>query len=128
MSGLEPTRSAPTAQPRRPPAGRARSSTAAYPRLTNVYSAQHLDDVSDYHGGDHDSQYRDHGGETSDLDNLEKARQDDYDDAEKYGDEDDSEVRDGVPNTKDLESKLEKKPTTRSIKDPNLVNIHLLLE
>ena len=48
-------------------------------------------------------------------------RNDDYDEAAREGKDEVAEVRMGIPDTRDLEANLEKKQTTRSIKDPNLV-------
>lgn len=121
MPTLEHSHSAPITQPSRPLAGRDRSNTASHPRLSRVFSARHLDDTSNYQGGDLDSHYQDDDDETSDADNLEKLRQEDYDEAERHGEGEVREVRDGVLDTRDLEANLEKKTTTRSVKDPNLV-------
>lgn len=83
--------------------------------MTRLFSAQHLDDVSIYHGGDHESQ------QTDDSDTLEKLRQEDDDEARRHGDEEVEEVRMGVRDTRDLDATLEKKQSTRSVKDPDLV-------
>lgn len=123
MPDLEPSRSAPATtrtEPTRAPIGRARSSTAVS-RLTRLFSAQHLDDVSNYHGGDHESQ------QTDDSDTLEQLRQEDYDEAQRHGHKEVEEVRMGIRDTRDLEANLEKMPSTSSIKDPNLVRGHSLL-
>ena len=98
-----------------------RSNTANRPPLQHVFSAQHLDDVSNYHAGDHDPEYQDDDNETECSDELEQVRNEDYREAASEGKEEVPEVRMGVLDVRDLEANLEKKQTTRSIKDPNLV-------
>lgn len=119
-----PSESTPSSTPRAQ-LRRGRSNTTSRPDLTlqRVFSAQHLDDVSNYHGGDHESKYRDGEDETEYSDELEQVRNEDYDEAARNGEAEVSEVRMGVPDVRDLEANLEKKQTTRSIKDPNLVCI-----
>ena len=115
MTGLSPSQSA-----RTPSQGfaaqiqRGSSNTTRRPDIEHVFSAQHLDDVSLYHGGDHDSRYQDSDIETEYSDEHEQVTNEDYDEAARRRE-------DAVPNARDLEANLEKKPTTRSIKDPNLV-------
>ncbi len=123
MSDLKYSRSAPTPSPgSRAQLPRGRSNTASRSDLTQVYSAQHLDDASNYHGGDHVFN-QDEGNETDCSDKLEQVRNQDYDDAAREGEDEFSEVRMGVLDIRDLEANLEKKPTTRSVKDPNLVRV-----
>lgn len=117
-----PSESTPSSTPRAQ-LRRGRSNTTSRPDLQRVFSAQHLDDVSNYHGGDHESKYRDGDDETEYSDELEQVRNEDYDEAARNGEAEVSEVRMGVPDVRDLEANLEKKQTTRSIKDPNLVCI-----
>lgn len=123
MPQLGPIRSAPTpvsapsAQPYRPGSYKARA-----PSLQRVFSAQHLDDVSDYHHGDHDAPHNDRINDTEFSDESEKIRDEDNDDAEKESEDEVPESRMGIPNMRDLEANLEKKQRSqRSIKDPNLV-------
>lgn len=122
MPILSPSRSAPTpSSGPRAQFSRGRSNTASRHQLHHVFSAQHLDDASDYHAGDHDSQYNEKDNETEYSDELEQVRNEDYDEAVRNGEDEVSEVRMGIRDTRDLEANLEKKQTTRSIKDPNLV-------
>lgn len=128
MPKLSTSRSAPTASsgagigigPRFPAS---LSNTVNRPHLLHVYSAQHLDDVSNYHGGDRESKYPDEDDGTQYSDELEQARGEDYDEAFKRGEDEVPEVRMGVLDTRDLEANLEKKQSTKSIKDPNLVRV-----
>ena len=122
MPDSHPSPSAPTPNSR--PGARLQpgtSDTASRPHLSHVFSAQHLDDVSHYHGGDHDSIYQDHDNETEYSDELEQVKNEDYDEAAKKGQDEVPGLHMGVLDTRDLEANLEKKPTSRSIKDPNLV-------
>lgn len=125
MPELELAHSAPTIRTIEPPRAqftRAQSSTTtSYPRLQHVFSAQHLDDVSNYHGGDHDSTDRDGDNETEYSEGSENVKNDDLEQAVSHGQEQNPELRTGVYKTRDIDPKLEKKETTRSIKDPNLV-------
>ncbi len=123
MPILEPSSSAPTTQSSRSSAGRTRSNTANRAHQSRVFSAQHLDDVSNYHDGDHGSQHRDECDETLDSANIEMIRQEDHDGIEQLGDKEVPEHRNGIPDDKDLEANLEKTPTRRSVKDPNLVSV-----
>lgn len=97
------------------------SDTASRPNIPHVFSAQHLDDVSNYHGGDFEAEHQDEDIETEYSDELEQVRDEDYDEAAREGKEEVPEVRMGVLDVRDLEANLEKKQSTRSIKDPNLV-------
>ena len=122
MTNLSPSHSAPTPisgfeaqlQPDSP-------DRARRPNIQHVFSAQHLDDVSHYHGGDHHSDYQDIDIQTEYSDEHEQATSEDYDEAARKGEDEEPEVRMGIRDVRDLEANLEKKPTTRSIKDPNLV-------
>ena len=122
MPELQPSHSAPT-----PSSGprarlpRRQSDSASSLHLQPVFSAQHLDDVSDYHDGDHQSKHHDADNDTDYSSELEHVRNDDYDEAARKGKDEVAEVRMGILDTRDLEANLEKKQTTRSIKDPNLV-------
>ena len=124
MPNLEPSRSAPNPSPiSRPHRSRPRSNSANYPRLHHVFSAQHLDDASTYHGGDHDSQHRDADAGTLDSTASDEVKKKDDIDAEKVGEEEVQAVRMGIRNTRDLEANLEKKRSARSVKAANLVRI-----
>lgn len=123
MPELKLSRSAPTpSSVPRAQIRRGRSNTASRPHLRHVFSAQHLDDVSNYHGGDYDSKLEDEDDQTEYSDELEQVRNEDFDEAARNGEDEVPEVRMGVLDTRDLEANLEKKQSTRSIKDPNLVS------
>ena len=86
--------------------------------LTRIYSSQHLDDQSFYHDWDNE-----HCGDTDHSgDNTPDAKEKLPGDALADDEEAD---RTAIANQADLESggvPLEKKKTSRSIKDPNLVS------
>lgn len=116
MPGLRPSRSAPTpGSGPVTPLQQERSGIAESPTIQHVFSAQHLDDVSHYHGGDHED------NETEYSNELEHVRNEDYDEAARKGEDELPEVEMGGLDARDLEGNLEKNQTTRSIKDPNLV-------
>ena len=123
MPDLTPSRSAPTAttEPIKTGTSRTRSNTGDRPRLSRVFSAGYLDDVSNYHDGEHESKYHDEGIESGESDSLEKVEQEDDAEARDNGIEQVPEVRMGIRDTRDLEANLEKKETTKPTKDPNLV-------
>ena len=122
MTNLSPSNSAPTPnQGIEAQLQRGNPSPARRPGIQHVFSAQHLDDVSHYHGGGHDSKYQDNDTGTEYSDEHEQVTNEDYDEAASKGEDEIPEVRMGIPDARDLEENLEKKPTTRSIKDPNLV-------
>lgn len=90
--------------------------TTRQPLLSRVFSAQHIDDHSNYHsyGEHHDQQ-------------LQPTTSDDSDFAEDVESEKDretgnGELRDRVVNERDVEAPLEKTKSSRSTKDPNLVS------
>ena len=122
MTHLSPSHSAPTpSQGFEAQLQRGDSNPARRPEIQHVFSAQHLDDISNYYGGDHDSKYQDDDIETEYSDEHEQVTDEDYDEAARKGEDEVPEVRMGIRDARDLEANLEKKPTTRSIKDPNLV-------
>lgn len=95
--------------------------------LHRILSGQHLDDVSVYHH-DHNHESDEDTDEppssSTDL-SEEVTEKEDHVDARAAGTEEVPEVRQGIPGSRDLEAgrpKLEKKQTSRSIKDPNLVS------
>ena len=126
MPDLGPIRSAPTpiSKPSAQPHRTGSHKVSAAP-LQRVFSAQHLDDISDYHHGDHDAPHNDRENDTESSDESEKIRDEDNDDAAEDGEDEVPESRMGVPDTRDLEANLEKKQSKksskRSLKDPNLV-------
>ena len=88
--------------------------------LGRVYTAQHLDDQSIYHP-DHIDSFED---DVTEADNSEILSEEDDEEAREKGLEEETEMRMGVMNEKDVEkgdTALEKKKSTRSTKDPNLV-------
>lgn len=113
MPQLKLSRSAPT-----PSSG----SRAELPLpLQRVFSAQHLDDASEYHSGDHKSKGQDEDSQTEDSDDLEQVRNNDHEEEPREGKEEAPGLRIGVVDRQDLEANLEKTRSTRSVKDPNLV-------
>lgn len=123
MQSLEPSRSAPNSStaPEAAPLSRTRSATAKHPRLARVFSAQHLDDASIYHGGDHESRYHDGDIETRICDELEKTDLEAQNDIHFHGESSNEKTRTGVSEPQDLEANLQRKPTNQSVKDSNLV-------
>ena len=124
MPELDPSPSLPTPgsgpvdQDQNQPQGQ--SDTNNPPHIQPVLTAQHLDHVSNYHDGQHDSKERDGDIETE-YSELEQVRNQDYDEAAREGVDEVPEVRMGILDKRDLEGSLEKKQSARSIKDPNLV-------
>lgn len=130
MPELQPIRTGASGRSRPSRAQSLRSqSSRPTANLHRFLSGQHLDDVSVYHH-EHDHQSDDNDEEnTYSTDSLEEATEKEGDtDAREAGVEEVPEVREGIPDTRDLEAgrpPLEKKKTNRSIKDPNLVSIPL---
>ena len=128
MPALEPSRSAPVTIAQSIPilSSLTRSHSSRPPKLSRVLAAQHLDDVSNYHSDDHGPQSYGEDTSTEGSDASEKVRQEDYEEARGRGQEQVPEVRMGVRDTGDLEANnLEKKQSTKSIQDPNLVTQNL---
>jgi len=96
--------------------------SARPPRLSRVFSAQHIDDHSHYHS------YDEHHGQQSEptsSDDSDFADQIEHEDDREAGDsvgDEYTEIRDGVANEQDVEAALEKTKSSRTIKDPNLVS------
>ena len=95
------------------------------PQISRVFTGQHLDDHSTYHGRDSRIVNNDDsiGDEESDLSER-VSREENEELGEKLPSET-VEVRNGVANVRDLEAPLEKKQSSKSAKakDPNLVSI-----
>ena len=93
--------------------------------MEHAFSFQHLDDVSNYHADRHD--YTEADDNSEDIDDLEKVRREDEEEAALSGEEEVAEVQIGSPPYPSLEANLEKTKTarsrrsSRSAKDPNLV-------
>lgn len=135
MPDLEPIKSPPKSQSpsSRPQSARARrSSSGSRPHISRIFTATHIDDISTYHGGDHDASSGDESDESEEAEvseYAEKAREEDAEEAERAGEDEVDTVQMGIRGTRDLEcgADLEKKKTTRSLKstkstrDPNLV-------
>ena len=106
---------------RRPQLGKSRPSS---PHLHRFFSAQYLDDQSVYHA-EHDIESEDETSSTG-YDLSEQVTEKDDDEAREHGQDQVEEERMGVPNERDLEAArappLEKRQTSRSVKDPNLVS------
>jgi len=105
-------------------------SRGAPPKLSRIVSGNHLDDHSQYHGhhyhDDHNHDAADDEDSSDDNELTEKESEDTNDVAEGSGEEAVPEVRDGIPDERDVErgEKLERKKTSKSAKsakDPNLV-------
>lgn len=137
MPELKPSNSAPAERP--PPStsqmsrARTQRSTTTHPPLEHAFSFQHLDDVSNYHADRHD--YPELDNDSEDIDDLEKVRREDEEEAAMSGEEEVAEVQMGIRDTHDLEANLEKTKTarsrrsSRSAKDPNLVCLfHVVTE
>lgn len=138
MPELEPIRTTASVHPRpsRAPSLRSLSSrsraqsfrsqsTRPNGNLHRIFSGQHLDDVSVYHHDyDHERDNDDQHTPSNDSSEETMEKQDDAE-AREAGMEEVPEVRQGVKDSRDLEvgrPTLEKKHTSRSIKDPNLVS------
>ncbi|KAL8755340.1 MAG: hypothetical protein Q9184_004824 [Pyrenodesmia sp. 2 TL-2023] len=94
------------------------------PRISRVFSGQHLDDHSVYHGRisvalDHEASSEE--GEDSDL--SERVSREENEELGEKVSEGTTEVRNGIPNVRDVEAPLERKQSTKSARtrDPNLV-------
>lgn len=116
MGELRPSRSRATSRART----QSRSRSRRRPSLDRVFSARHIDDQSVYHAeSEHDARSEDVTDDSDDDEGVlgrEKTETDTEEEAR--------ENRDGIQNEKDVETprpKLEKKQTTRSVKDPNIV-------
>ena len=123
MPELEPIGTAASAQSRgsRPCSSRSRNSSNR-PHLHHAVSGRHLDDHSLYHASDDVLAKEERESVDDESDYAEHvAEEDDEKVEEKDGTEETSEARQGIPNERDLEAPLEKKQTTKSAKDPNLV-------
>lgn len=129
MPESEPIRTAASgrSRPSRAQSFRSQSSRPSS-NLHRILSGQHLDDASVYHH-DHDHESDNEEENTYSTDSLEEVTEkEDNAKAREAGAEEVPEVRQGIPDCRDLEAgrpKLEKKQTSRSIKDPNLVSIPL---
>ena len=123
MPDLKPSRSEPTAHRANPTTefGRSQTNTSNQPRLSRVFSAQHLDDASIYQGADHNALYVEPEDE-DESGTQKKVTERDYDEASDHAQEAGLGMRMENDEPKDLEANnLEKKPSVKSVKDPNLV-------
>ena len=94
----------------------ARSNRSRARSLNRILSGQHLDDHSHYHHHEFD-------GDKDDLSDSEHTLNDNEKDLEDLVDQD-GDVHETTANEQDLEAggaRLEKKKTSRSVKDRNLV-------
>jgi hypothetical protein len=125
MVELEPIRSSNSRSPRtsRPNSTRSRSQSnrTREPNLTRIYSAQHLDDQSFYH---HDWNHEE-APEVKGDDKSDETLNDGEKSPEDLEEKEEPEDRTALANNSDLEAQgsapLERKKTSKSIKDPNLV-------
>ena len=121
MSQLEQIKTNPSTRQARSRSNSTPSEASAHqPRLSRVFSAQHIDDSSYYH---------DHADRQSEQSEGTPAERSDF--SEKVAIEDGlgagddvaecSEIREGIATERDLEAPLEKTKSARSARDPNLV-------
>ena len=92
------------------------------PKLSKVFSGQHLDDQSTYHARDsvsEEKEYRHVAEAESDISEGTATEKDKTERSEEIAD-----FQNGL--ARDLEAPLEKKQSSKSIKDPNLVSIKLI--
>lgn len=106
MTNLESINSAPTPAPEDS-------------HLRRVSSAQHLDEVSNDHGADQDAYIPGYDEETGTSEDLNKENDEE---AMGRGMDEVQENRMVIHDTRDLSKSLERKQTTESIEDPNLVS------
>ncbi len=100
-----------------------RPSRPITPRLQRLCSGQHRDDQSYYHHDDY-HQYTDGDSQSTLASDTVEEEQNEDREAEREREEEPKEVRDGILDEPDLESRgppLEKNRTTRSVKPENLV-------
>lgn len=123
MAGLEPipTTATTRSRPSRPQSTHSESGSGKRSQLRHDFSGQHLDDHSTYHGNDDVPDRDDEKYVEDESDYSEQVNKDENRDAEEDGVYETSEVRGGILTERDLEAPLEKKQTTRSVRDPNLV-------
>ena len=123
MPELEPIRTAASASSRRggPGSSRSRESFTSRPQLQHVVSGRHLDDHTLYHSNDEVSGNGEAGQVEDESDYSEQFAKDENEKAEEDGTQETSEVRGGILTERDLEAPLEKKQSTKSAKDRNLV-------
>ena len=127
MSALEPIRTNNSARRTRSRSQSAPSASSnRQPRLSRVFSAQHLDDHSHYHGHDerHGQQLEATSSEESDY--TEKVEREEEKELGGNTGEESTEIREGIVNERDVEAPLERIKSTRSVKDPNLVSMSQL--
>ncbi len=86
-----------------------------------MFSGRHLDDHSLYHGNDDFSTKQEGEWTEDEWDYSEQVAKDENEKAEEDGTQETSEVRGGILTERDLEAPLERKQTTKSVKDPDLV-------
>ena len=121
MSQFEQPKTNPSTRQARSRSNSTRSEASAHqPRVSRVFSAQHIDDSSYYHGHAdlHSEKLEATPAEGSDF--CEKVA---IEDGLGAGDDvaECSETREGIVNERDLEAPLEKTKSARSARDPNLV-------
>ncbi|KAL8659458.1 MAG: hypothetical protein Q9226_000417 [Calogaya cf. arnoldii] len=96
--------------------------SASRPQLYKVFSGQHLDDQSTYHARDSVSENReDHRTADEDLDFSEAIVKEDDKEARGQPFQETAEPQNGSADLRDLEAPSEKKKSSKSVKDPNLV-------
>ena len=120
LEPIHPSASAPPRTTNRTDSTMASSNRPVRQPLDRVYTAQHLDDHSLYHL-DHTDSFED---DVTEADNSEILSEEEDEEAREKGIEEGMDVRMGVVNEKDLEKgdrALEKKKSSKSIRDPDIV-------
>ncbi|KAI4191612.1 MAG: hypothetical protein LQ346_004712 [Caloplaca aetnensis] len=99
-----------------------RPSSLNRPRISRVFTGQHLDDYSIYHGRNSGA-HEESGEEDEESDLSERVSREENEALGEKLPEEIAEVRGGIPNVRDVEAPLERKQSTKSAKskDPNLV-------
>lgn len=98
-------------------------STTTRPQLSKVFSSHHLDDQSIYYARDSVSESReDHCTADEESDLSESTAQEEDKEARGLPLEDTAASHHGSANPYNLEAPLEKKQSSKSVKDPNLVS------
>ena len=94
--------------------------------MSRVFSAQHFGAISNYNVGDLELQNQNEDESDEGSDTFDNVGHEAFEEVQIHGQEDVPEVRMGVRECRDLEAnRLEKMQSTQSIKDPNLVSVHI---
>ncbi|KAL8863555.1 MAG: hypothetical protein Q9178_000236 [Gyalolechia marmorata] len=103
-----------------------RPPTMSRPEMSRVFSGQHLDDQSTYHGRNSVSGHReDESTADEKSDRSEDTATGENNERKRRRREEPAESLNAAANIRDLEAPLEKKQSSKSVKDPNLVSVKL---